>query len=223
MLAPYAPGARRASGRPIRSGARTVKPVRRPADTSGMQWWNPKTRSAALTVASVGLVGAAYLFDKRIPLLSLVDLGFHELGHMLAIPLGQTAHFLAGSFTQIVVPLGLCAYFALLRSDRPAAGLMGAWAATSMRDVAVYMADAPYQRLPLIGGTHDWAWLLGTRWHIIDRADDLAGLVTALGFMVGVAAIALAAAPLVGRVRPDQLTTDDVVLHPLYPGDWERT
>ncbi len=28
-------------------------------------------------------------------------------------------------------------------------------------DVSIYIADAPFQRLPLIGGSHDWAYLLG--------------------------------------------------------------
>lgn len=37
------------------------------------------------------------------------------------------------------------------------------WAATSMQDASVYIADAPYERLPLIGGHHDWAWVLGPR------------------------------------------------------------
>ncbi|MDH3307309.1 MAG: hypothetical protein OEO77_07325 [Acidimicrobiia bacterium] len=188
-----------------------------------MKWWTPTRRSAVLTVAAAGLVVTSYLFDRRIPLLSLVDLGFHELGHMLAIPLGRTVHFLAGSFAQIAVPVGLAAYFAWLRSDRAAAGLMGAWAATSIRDVAVYVADAPYQRLPLIGGTHDWAWLLGSRWHVIDRADDLAGFFTALGLLVGIAAIGLAASPFLGPKQDTSLTPENIVVHPLFPGDWERT
>jgi hypothetical protein len=36
-----------------------------------------------------------------------------------------------------------------------------AWAGTSAYDVAVYVADAPFERLQLIGGYHDWAYLLG--------------------------------------------------------------
>ncbi|MDH3731817.1 MAG: hypothetical protein OES13_11975, partial [Acidimicrobiia bacterium] len=97
----------------------------------------------------------------EVPLLDGVDLGFHELGHMLAMGFGRFIHTLAGSFLQIAVPLGLSAYFFVIRRDPVGAGVCAAWAGTSAYDVAIYVADAPFQRLPLIGGYHDWAYLLG--------------------------------------------------------------
>jgi hypothetical protein len=42
-----------------------------------------------------------------------------------------------------------------------ATGLCLAWAGASAADVAVYVADAPYEALPLVGGHHDWAFILG--------------------------------------------------------------
>jgi hypothetical protein len=118
---------------------------------------------------AAGLTGAAFclaigyfpITGREVPLLDLFDLGIHELGHMLAMPLGRFVHTLAGSFAQIAVPLGLAAYFYVVRRDLVGAGVCTAWAGTSAYDVAIYVADAPFQRLELIGGYHDWAYLLG--------------------------------------------------------------
>lgn len=97
----------------------------------------------------------------EVPLLDGVDLGFHELGHMLTMGFGRFVHTLAGSVLQVAVPLALSAYFFLERRDLVGGGVCAAWAGTSACDVAVYVADAPLQNLPLIGGYHDWAYLLG--------------------------------------------------------------
>jgi len=103
----------------------------------------------------------AFVRSAQVPLLSLVDLGFHELGHLVTRPLPEVVMLMAGSGAQIAVPIGLAAYFLFFRKDRLGVALCLAWAATSAKDVAVYVADAPYQALPLIGGEHDWAAILG--------------------------------------------------------------
>lgn len=103
-----------------------------------------------------------FVRGTRVPLLGGVDLGFHELGHMLTYPFPEVVTGLMGSVTQIAVPLGLAAYFWFRRRDLLGVGLCLAWAGTSAWDVSVYIADAPYQHLPLIGGRHDWAYLLGS-------------------------------------------------------------
>jgi hypothetical protein len=79
----------------------------------------------------------------RVPLLSLVDLGFHELGHLLTYPFPDVITAMMGSVTQVAVPVGLAAYFLVLRRDQLAAGLCLVWAATSAQDASVYIADAP--------------------------------------------------------------------------------
>ena len=103
---------------------------------------------------------------------------------MLAIPLGQVVHFIAGSLTQMLVPLGLAVYFWVSQRDRLATGLLLGWAASSFQDVSVYIADAPYQRLQLIGGRHDWAFLLG-RWRLVDQAEAVASMVWLVGLLLG--------------------------------------
>lgn len=131
----------------------------------------------------------AFVLGRDVPLLGLVDLGFHELGHLVTTPFGKTFSFLMGSGMQILVPAGLALYFGMLRRDGLAAGLMAVWMGTSMQDVSVYVGDAPFQRLQLIGGEHDWAYLL-THWRVLDRAQDLAGMAWTLGLVAALFGLA---------------------------------
>jgi hypothetical protein len=140
-----------------------------------------------------------YVRNTRVPLLGYVDLGFHELGHLVGyiFPISERLTAALGSITQIAVPVGLAVYFLWWRKDRVAGALMLAWAGTSAWDASVYIADAPYERLQLIGGDHDWAFLLGpTEFNNYAIADDLAAFVEFTG------AIALIAGLLISLAVP---------------------
>jgi hypothetical protein len=145
----------------------------------------------------------AFVGHHRIPLLSLVDLGFHELGHLVSYPFGNDMFSAAmGSIAQVAVPLGIAVYFAWIRSDHVATSVCLTWAATAARDVSVYIKDAPYQQLELIGGEHDWAFLLAGK---LDRAEPLGNRVTAFGVLLLLVAFALAVAtPFLERWRHDR-------------------
>jgi hypothetical protein len=133
-----------------------------------------------------------YVQMRRVPLLGGVDLGFHELGHMLTYAFPEVITAIMGSVFQVAVPLGLAAYFGLKRRDLLAAGLCLAWAGASAADVSVYIADGPYQRLPLIGGSHDWAFLLGpAAFDSMDGAASIAGAVKTVGGLLILAGFAL--------------------------------
>ena len=128
--------------------------------------------------------------DERVPLLAYVNLGFHELGHLVCylVPVvGTVVTAAAGSFTQCAVPLGVAGYFLVLRRDRLAAAACLAWAATNLQEAAVYVADAPYERLQLIGGDHDWATVLGPA-HL-DRLRDAGAIAGTLRGIGGVALV----------------------------------
>jgi hypothetical protein len=131
----------------------------------------------------------AFVRGRPVPILDLVDLGVHELGHLLTYVFPDLITAVAGSALQVLVPVGLAVTFWLTIRDRMAAGLCLAWAGTSAQQVAVYVADAPYQRLPLIGGHHDWAFILG-RLGMVDRADELATAIRGLGALLLVAGMA---------------------------------
>jgi hypothetical protein len=131
----------------------------------------------------------AFVRGNSIPLLSLVDLGFHELGHLLTYPFADRVTAVMGSVSQVGVPFGIAVYFAWIRNDRVATSVCLTWAATAARDVSVYIRDAPYQQLDLIGGEHDWAFLLAAN---LDHAERLGRSVAAFGVLLLLASLALA-------------------------------
>ncbi len=148
------------------------------------------------TAALASLVGwFAFVAKSEVPLLDQFDLGIHELGHLLAAFMPRMVMFVAGSFLQIAVPLGLAWYFGMMRSDAAGGGFCLAWAGASAWDVSVYVADAPIQALPLIGGgQHDWAYLLGPQgWDAMHMADELAGFIEYSGAVLAGMGIAVAA------------------------------
>ncbi len=158
--------------------------------------WRTKAGLVAGAAACL-LIGAfPFVWGREVPLLDAFDLGMHELGHLLARPLGAFIHTLAGSVVQIAVPLGLAGYFLLRRHEFAGAGLCLAWAGTSAYDVAVYVADAPFERLQLIGGYHDWAFLLG-RLEALGAADIIAGVVRGAGLVAVLGGAAVCLYPLV--------------------------
>ena len=140
---------------------------------------------------------------NRVPLLGGVDLGFHELGHMLTYAFPDLMTSMMGSITQVAVPLGLAIYFAWRRKDLLGTGICLAWAGTSAQDVSEYIADAPYEYLPLIGGQHDWAYILGPeQFNMLDSADTVAGTVKTLGLLLLIAGtLTCAAGPFVEQRR----------------------
>ncbi|MBA2626053.1 MAG: hypothetical protein H0U89_10670 [Acidimicrobiia bacterium] len=162
-------------------------------------------RDLACLGACVALGVIALVQGDRVPLLSLVDLGFHELGHLVSygLPVSDVVKAAAGSVGQVGVPLALAAYFLAARREQASAGVCLAWAATSLRSVATYVADAPFERLPLIGGEHDWAFILGPEGtDDLGRAASLAAELRAGAWVLLALALAGCAWSLVVSLRP---------------------
>ena len=155
------------------------------------RWW----RFGLGAILCLVLGWVAFIRGSRVPVLGLVDLGFHELGHLVTYVLPDVLTALMGSVAQVAVPLGLAAYFAVHHRDPLGTGLCLAWAGTSARDVSVYVADAPFQALDLIGDTHDWAFVLG-RWGLIDQAGAVAAVVRTFGALLLLTGLALCLAGL---------------------------
>jgi hypothetical protein len=89
--------------------------------------------------------------------LDLVNLAFHEAGHVFLRPLGHTLHFLGGTLFQLGVPALLVWYFLYRRTAAFAAAVCLWWVGESFVNVAIYMADARALELNLVGGgEHDW-------------------------------------------------------------------
>ncbi len=179
---------------------------------------SPIAWAAALVWCAV-LGWFAFVRGRRVPLLSLVDFGFHELGHLICyiLPVGELITAMAGSGMQVLVPLGLAVSFAVFRRDAIGAVCCAAWATTSMQDASVYIADAPYQNLQLVGGEHDWAFALGEEG--LDRMQDaarIASTVRVAGLLLLGAAIVVTLVGLIMSWGPD---TDDALALPTEPYD----
>jgi len=94
-----------------------------------------------------------------------LNLGIHELGHIVFAPFGEFMMFLGGSLLQCLVPVISVPMFYKQR-DYYAIGISFGWLSTNLFDVATYVADARSRELMLVtpfgGGEaiHDWYWLL---------------------------------------------------------------
>ena len=109
----------------------------------------------------------------RFRLLDNVDLAIHEAGHLFFSPFGEFMAFLGGTLFQLIVPLTFFGYF-LYHRDRFAASVLLWWVAQNLWNISVYVKDAQYQVLPLVGGgEHDWAYLLG-RLGVITKEQEIA-------------------------------------------------
>lgn len=154
----------------------------------------PTTRHVLRLLLALGI--AAYGFvrvtnPEHWDLLDDVNLAIHEAGHVLFQPFGDPLVVLGGSLFQVMVPVAFVAYF-LVRREPYSASIVAAWVGVSLTNVALYIADARAQELPLLGGEnviHDW-WYLLIEWDLL--SSDLAiarwvRLAGGLAFVVSVA------------------------------------
>jgi hypothetical protein len=164
--------------------------------------WRAWGRYVVVAIAAIAISGFAFVLRRPVPIFDWIDLGVHELGHML-VPSPRMLHFLAGSLAQVLLPVGFAIYFFGRQRDPAAGGFCLAWAGTSAWDVSVYIADARVQELPLVGGgMHDWAYLLGPDgWGALDRTESIAGFVDVAGMILAGLGIGAALRPALRNVR----------------------
>ena len=160
-------------------------------------WWHggealqPPT-SGALLGFSIGLLvfGGLLASVDFVPVLDHVNLAFHESGHALFGLLGSTAGLYGGTVMQFVFPSVTTLRF-LQRGQTLSAAACGVWFCENLRYMALYMADARAQQLPLVGGgEHDWYHIL-SRWDALESDTRLAGVFVFLCW-AGIGAIWLA-------------------------------
>jgi hypothetical protein len=130
-------------------------------------------------------------------LLHLVNLPFHEAGHVFFRPFGQFMTSLGGTLGQLLVPL-ICLAVLLLKTRDPfGASVCGWWFGENLLDIAPYIGDARAGQLPLVGGNfghsspygfHDWEYLL-TETGLLRYDTTLAKLAHVSGSLVMVAAM----------------------------------
>jgi len=161
---------------------------------------SPRTWHYLAVIAFTG-VCAWFVFHlgQRPPGLTYMDVAVHEVGHLLFQPFGELTMLVMGSGTQIAFPLALAAFFLACRRDVLTGAVLLAWAGEACGDAAVYVADAPFGELPLLGGSGegDWTRILGpehlSRMHL---ADEYARNLRAVGALLMLAAVGVALAGL---------------------------
>ncbi len=101
--------------------------------------------------------------------LHLINLPFHEAGHVIFSLFGRFLQYLGGTLGQWLVPfIVLCAFLAKGNPFGAAVGLW--WLGESFLDIAPYMDDARAGQLMLLGGVtgsevedyHDWEVILSS-------------------------------------------------------------
>jgi hypothetical protein len=99
----------------------------------------------------------------------LVNLPFHEAGHIFFRPFGQWITSLGGTLAQLLMPI-ICLSVFLLKARNPfGASVCLWWFGENFMDITPYIDDARSLSLPLIGGNigkevpygvHDWEYIL---------------------------------------------------------------
>jgi len=98
----------------------------------------------------------------------LVNLPFHEAGHVLFRPFGQFMMMAGGSLMQVLAPFICLLAFLLKTRDTFAASMALWWMGESLIDLAPYINDARELKMILLGGVtgrdvdgyHDWEFIL---------------------------------------------------------------
>ena len=123
--------------------------------------------------------------------LDYVNLPFHEFGHILFRPFGETLQFLGGTISQLMWPCILIVYF-LGRKEWLSASFCLFWFGENCLNICKYVADARSMVLPLVGGgIHDWNMLLG-KWGLLRYDHAIAKTLFVTGSVIMTVSIAAA-------------------------------
>jgi hypothetical protein len=148
---------------------------------------------AGLAIWTVSLLRTP-LPDLAGSFMHLVNLPFHEAGHIVFMPFGSFMMSLGGSLLQVLIPL-ICAWVFLFQQEDPFASAVCVWwTGQSLLDLSPYIDDARSLQLMLLGGPaaevegHDWeAILTALGWLHLDHS--LARLAWVLGALLMSAAL----------------------------------
>ena len=161
------------------------QPIQDPLATRG---WPPAHVARALLTTGLVLYSIALFRAPGFALMDNINRPVHETGHLVFGAFGDFVAALGGSLFQVLVPLVFVCYF-MRREDPHAASVALWWTGQSLWNVAIYIADAQEQELPLVGGgEHDWAYLLAEM-DLLRQDDAVAAMVRFVGTMLVVLAM----------------------------------
>ncbi len=144
-----------------------------------MVWWGWKFITTPL---ETNYTGESFLH--------LINLPFHEAGHLIFIPFGRFMTILGGTLGQILMPMICLGTFLIKTRDPFGAAVALWWTAESLMDIAPYINDARALDLMLISGVtgketdgHDWKNIL-TMLGLLEWDHRLAHLTYQLGILL---------------------------------------
>lgn len=128
----------------------------------------------------------------------LVNIPFHEFGHIIFRPFGRLMTSLGGSVMQVLMPFICLVVFLIKTRDTFAASFALWWTGENFMDLAPYINDARTLTLPLLGGNtgqtspygfHDWEFILKET-NLLRYDHFLANLSNTLGTVLMICALA---------------------------------
>lgn len=150
--------------------------------------WTLRRVARVAAVSMLALYGIAILRNPGFTLIDNVNLPIHETGHIVFGAFGELITALGGTLFQLIVPAVFVGYF-VRRRDQFAASVALWWVAENFWNIAVYVADAQAQELPLVGGgEHDWAFILAEL-DVLQQDARIAAMVRFAGTVLFVVAI----------------------------------
>ncbi len=171
-------------------------------DINIVYWFGRIIVFAAMIWLSLRCIGSpiegSYAGDS---FLHLINLPFHEAGHIFLRPFGSLISSLGGSIFQLLVP-AICFSVLLLQTrDTFGAAVSLWWFGQNFFDMAPYINDARALSLPLVGGNfghsspygfHDWEYIL-TETGLLNYDHALANASVATGTLLFLLSLSWAA------------------------------
>jgi len=140
--------------------------------------------------------------DKYSPFLDLVNLAFHEAGHIFLGFFGEFIMTLGGTLFQLIIP-AVCAVHFLRRENKLGWQLCLFWIGENFLNISIYAGDAIKQELPLVGGgVHDWTYLL-TKMDLIAHTEGTARFIFCIGSVIIFSSIYLITSDAFRQRSPD--------------------
>lgn len=139
-------------------------------ETNYMAFWG-----RVLVLLLLLVWGGTFIFgsiegnDAGQSFMHLINLPFHEAGHLIFSPFGAFITSLGGSLGQLLMPLICLGVLLVQTRDAFGASVCLWWFGQNFIDLAPYINDARSGTLPLLGGNfghsspygfHDWNYLL---------------------------------------------------------------
>ena len=151
---------------------------------------SPAARWARLgTTLLLAVWGWALIKDPSETIVHLLTLPIHETGHRVFMPFGELMHAAGGSIFQLLFPAIFVGYF-IYHGDKQAATYPLWFVGASAADLVPYIKDAHAGDLELIGGEHDWSFIL-SELTLVHRDQEIGQAVLVFGALCMFAALIL--------------------------------